>query len=66
MPEWGRARLSQGRVLVYEAVGRGRFVQWHDAVYEDFERSRPPQLEGPLEVLLALCPRPLFTCSRCW
>ena len=41
-------------------MGRGRFLQWHDAVYEDFELSRPPQLEGPLEILLALCPKAAF------
>jgi hypothetical protein len=52
--------FSQGLVLFYEAVGRGRFLQWHDAVYEDFELSRPPQLESPLEVLLALCPEAAF------
>jgi hypothetical protein len=31
--------FPQGLVLFDEAVGSGRFLQWHDAVYKDFELS---------------------------
>jgi len=41
-------------------MSRRRFFQGHDAIYENFEFSRLPQLQGALEVFLTLSPEPAF------
>src|SRR5215471_10024362 len=52
--------LPQRFVLCHEAMGSRRFLQGHDAVYENFELSRLSQLQGALEIFLTLGSQPAF------